>query len=178
MDSGRTHSTVHSVAQLTKYINSKTDLSRPTLVTFIDFRKAFDCVQHPVLVDKLAGLEIDRGSLDWFRSYLSNRKQKVLANGVYSTSLHITQGVPQGSVLGPLFYISYANDLAKSFKHCKVVQYADDTALYISGVNFGSSVQKMQKDLTVLSKWCNDNGVAANTDKTKIMLFGGSKVSP
>ena len=99
------HSTIHSVAQVTNYINTKMDGRLPTLAAFIDFRKAFDCVQHPVLLDKLADLGLDRAVTDWFRSYLCDRKQRVLANDTLSSWQSVTQGVPQGSVLGPLFYI-------------------------------------------------------------------------
>ena len=171
------HSTIHSVAQLVKYISTKSDRVLPTLVTFVDFRKAFDCVQHPTLLDKLGRLNIDEGSLGWFQSYLTGRRQRVLANGALSSYQNITQGVPQGSVLGPLFYIIYANDLAPSFKHCKIAQYADDTALYTSGSDFSTSVKRMQKDLDILGKWCRQNGVLANTEKTKLMLFGGSRLT-
>ena len=170
------HSTIHSVAQLVKYTSTKTDQGLPTLVTYIDFRKAFDCVQHSILLRKIAKLNIDRNCLQWLRSYLSDRKQRVLANGTHSTFQKITQGVPQGSVLGPLFYIIYANDLAKSFEYCRVAQYADDTALYVSNIDFRTSVARMQNDLNILSGWCKDNGIMANTDKTKVMLFGGTRI--
>ena len=152
------------------------DQSLPTLVTYIDFRKAFDCVQHPILLKRLAQLNLSKGCLEWFENYLANRRQRVLANGVHSTFQQVTQGVPQGSVLGPLFYIIYANNLAKSFEYCQVAQYADDTALYVSSRNFHSSVARMQGDLNILSNWCQDNGILANTDKTKAMLFGGSGI--
>ena len=93
------------------------DRGLPTLAAFVDFRKAFDCVQHDVLLSKLSELEISKSMLGWFRSYLSMRKQRVLANGTLSSYQTITQGVPQGSVLGPIFYILYANDITKTLKN-------------------------------------------------------------
>ena len=99
----------------------------PTLATFIDFRKAFDCVQHPILFGKLASLNLDSSVLRRFESYLKDRKQSVLANSVNSSWKNVTHGVPQGSVLGPLFYIIYPNDKAKVVKHCKIALNADDT---------------------------------------------------
>ena len=98
----------------------------------------------------------------------------VLANNTYSPSLRITQGVPQGSVLGPLFYIVYANDLARVLKNCKVALYADDTVIYTANKSFDRSVANLQADIDALACWCSDNGISANTDKTKVMVFGSS----
>ena len=134
-------STIHSVAQLTGYIDKKMDKKLPTLATFIDFRKAFDCVQHPVLLDNLSKLGLDCKVVDWFRSYLTNRRQRVLANNVYSSAQTVTQGVPQGSVLGPLFYILYANDITNIIEHCNIALYADDTVLYTANPNFNNLIQ-------------------------------------
>ena len=82
--------------------------------------------------------------LSWIKSYLTQRRQRVLANNMYSSFKTIMQGVPQGSVLGPLFYIMYANDVVKSFKNCSVAQYADDTVLYVADSAFPKAVEKMQ----------------------------------
>ena len=166
------HSTVHSVAQVTSYINTKMDRGQPTLAAFIDFRKAFDCVQHPVLLGKLASTGIDRKAVKWFESYLTGRKQKVLANNTCSTFQSVTQGVPQGSVLGPLFYIIYANDINKIIKKSKIALYADDTVLYTANPNFGKSVSNIQADMNALGQWCKDNGIGMNVEKIKLVVFG------
>ena len=172
----RHHSTLHSIMQITDFINKKMDSRTPTLAAFIDFRKAFDCVQHPMLLHKLSQMNLDDSVLKWVRSYLSCRNQKVYANGVCSSALTVTQGVPQGSVLGPLFYIIYANDLSKLVKSCRIAMYADDTVLYTANKDFGKSVSDLQADLNLLSHWCDLNGIKANTDKTKIMVFGSQSV--
>ena len=96
------------------------DARIPTAAISIDFRKAFDYVQHPMLVEKLRRTGLSGAIIDWVISYLSDMQQRVYANDTYSDFLCITQGVPQGSVLGPLFYIVYANDLAKTVKRCKI----------------------------------------------------------
>ena len=171
----KNHSTIHSVAQLLNFINTKMDQRLPTLTTFIDFRKAFDCVQHPILLNKLKSMNLDPMVTNWFESYLTGRKQRVLANGTFSSFDAITQGVPQGSVLGPLFYIIYANDVVKMVKHCKVAMYADDTVLYTANKNFTKSVRFMQEDMSSISTWCARNGIRMNVDKTCSMLFGNPK---
>ena len=97
-----------------------------------------------------------------------------MANDSYSSFQSVTQGVPQGSVLGPLFYIVYANDIPKIVKNCEIALYADDTVLYTANGDFNASVTKMQSDLDSLSTWCTANGIKANTDKTKVMVFGST----
>ena len=147
----------------------------PTLAVFVDFRKAFDCVQHPILLQKLASINLHKDVLRWFESYLSGRSQRVLANNVFSKPLEVTQGVPQGSVLGPLFYIIYANDISRTIKHCEAALYADDTVLYLSNPVFEKTVKNVQNDVNALSSWCTKNGIQMNVDKTKVMMFGNPK---
>ena len=170
----KNHSTVHSVAQLANYVNTKMDSQMCTVAAYIDFRKAFDCVQHSVLITKLVKLNFDESVVDWVRSYLTGRSQKVLANDTCSSLLPITQGVPQGSVLGPLFYIVYANDLTDTVKNCMIALYADDTVLFTANKSFERSVSKLRSDLDALSGWCKTNGIMDNTDKSKVMVFGSS----
>ena len=108
------------------------------------------------------------------KNYLSNRKQHTLANGVLSDYLLITQGVPQGSILGPLLYIIYANDISKIFQKCKSVFYADDKVLFIQGTNAKNMEAAIQEDLNRLQTWCNENKIFINAKKTKYMLFGST----
>ena len=168
----KSHSTIHSVAQLVNFVNTNMDDRRPVLATFIDFRKAFDCVQHDILLSKLNSLGFSHVVVDWVASYLQDRKQKVFANNIYSEYETIQQGVPQGSVLGPLFYILYANDLSVLFNNCNFALYADDTVLYTAKEDFLESISDMQLDMDRLAGWCRDNGIMVNTDKTKVLVFG------
>ena len=120
--------------------------------------------------------------VQWFRSYLTNRRQRVLANNVYSSVQTVTQGVPQGSVLGPLFYILCTNDITNIVKHCNIALYADDTVLYTANPNFEITITKMRQDMCEQMDWCDANGIYMNTEKTKMILFGNSsrlsKLSP
>ena len=78
-----------------------------------------------------------------------------------------TQGVPQGSVLGPLFYIPYADDVVKNIKNCQIAMYADDTVLYSGNPDFGISLYNMREDVQALSGWCNNNGIKMNAEKNE-----------
>ena len=104
-------------------------------------------MQHPTLKKTLKALGLSEVVVRWIVSYLSDRQQRVYANNTYSGYQGITQGVPQGSVLGPPFYIAYANDLSKILKHCKRAMYADDTVLYTSHKNFDVSIRDLQEDI-------------------------------
>ena len=143
----------------------------PTAAIFIDFRKAFDCVNHDILISKLKLTNLGPNTIAWFHNYLTNRLQKVLANGIQSSQRVIKQGVPQGSTLGPLFYIAYANDIPNDLRN-QVTLYADDTVIYTSSKSETNLQRKLQMDMKELSQWCQDNKLTINTDKTKLMIFG------
>ena len=176
MVSEKNRSTLDALYQLTNQINLNMDKRCITLVTFIDFKKAFDCVQHDLLLGKLKNLNLDKLTLKWLESYLTDRQQKVMANGLTSTPRKTTQGVPQGSIIGPLLYIIYANDIANLMKKCEVSLYADDTVLFTNCKSIEKAQKIMQNSLKTLEKWCNRNGIFINVNKTKYMLFG-SKVA-
>ena len=148
------------------------DRKVPTLVTFIDFKKAFDCVQFDILLHKIDQLGLDLTICGWIKDYLFDRKQKVIANNHTSRTKTVKQGVPQGSILGPLFYLIYANDIHKIVKNCGFIFYADDTALFSETANFAKAKKDMQRNLNAMSRWCSKNGIYMNVDKTKYMVFG------
>ena len=168
----REHSTIGAIYQLLERVNINMDKCTPTLVVYIDFRKAFDCVQFDLLLDKIDKLGLDDTIVAWIKDYLSNRQQKVVANGKVSAPYGIKQGVPQGSILGPLFYLIYANDLQTVIKNCGYSFYADDTALYSTARDFRRAVGNMQRNLNAIYKWCQKNSLSMNVNKTKFMVFG------
>ena len=108
-------------------------------------------------------------------SYLTNRKQTAMVNKIRSTKQTVQQGVPQGSILGPLLYILYANDIEEIILKSKVTFYADDTVIYASSCNITSALKRVQKDLANLQTWCNKNGLFINPSKTKHMFFSNRK---
>ena len=114
---------------------------------FLDFQKAFDTVNHKTLLDNLEHCGIHRSALDWFRSYLSDRKQYVSTNGFTSNLLNGTCGVPQGSVLGPLFFLIFIYELPNSSPKLCFYCFADDTNIYFEADNVSELENVINKDL-------------------------------
>ena len=108
------------------------DKGQITGLVFLDLTKAFDTLDHSVLLDKLASLGFSKASVQWFKAYLTDRTQSVVVNGSTSDPQSISFGDPQGSLIGPLLFIIYINDVPSAVKHCKIQLYADDTLLYVS----------------------------------------------
>ena len=140
-------------------------------VVMIDFKKAFDLVDHSLLLKKLEHYKLSNDTMSWFASYLSSRKQKVSLNNIRSDDEIITDGVPQGSILGPLLFLMFINDLPLYTDSVNTDFYADDTTLYISGETLEIIERNLQVALDCLAKWCKCNGMVINTTKTKVMLM-------
>ena len=119
----------------------------------LDFSKAFDSVPHECLL-KLSSLGINGKVLSWLRSFLTYRKQRVVINGAYSDWANVTSGVPQGTVLGPLLFLLYVNDLDSIVKNSKIKLFADDALLY-APANTQQECSALQDDLTAISNWTN-----------------------
>ena len=173
----KNRSTTHAVTQLLNHVNLNLNKSIPTVALFIDFRKAFDCLQHPTLLAKLQTLNLSPETVGWLQDYLTDRHQSTYANGTMSPMGAIKQGVPQGSILGPLLYIIYANDITSTILKSKVAFYADDTVIYTSSKNVNLAIKGIQSDLNRLTKWCRSNGVHINPDKTKYMIFSNRQLN-
>ena len=163
-----TSTTAYFVNDLYKAMNDK-DVS---LAVFIDAMKAFDTVNHEILLKKLKHFGIIGKNFEWIKNYLTERKQCTMANDLISNEKLITCGVPQGSVCGPLLFLLYINDITSSLKHCKVSLYADDTVLYITHKDIQTATRLLQYDLDSLNYWCKRNKVTINCKKTKYCIFG------
>ena len=165
------HSTNHALIQITETIRQALDDKKFACGIFVDLQKAFDTVNHDILIAKLEHYGIRGTANDWFSSYLKNRSQFVSILGYDSTTKPISHGVPQGSVLGPLLFLIYINDLHHAIKNSKVYHFADDTNL----LNISNSPKNMQKqvnaDLKILYSWLLANKISLNCDKTEIIFF-------
>ena len=137
----------------------------------MDLQKAFDTVNHEILLEKLNYYGV-RGTVNnWFKSYLEDRKQIVSINGYESDIKIIKHGVPQGSVLGPLLFLLYINDLNICIKNSKVYHFADDTNLLHINSSYKKLQKNLNKDLKNLCSWLLANKISLNCTKTEIIHF-------
>ena len=154
------YSTVHALISLTENVIKNLDEGNIGCSIFVDLQKAFDTVEHDILLSKLEHYGIRGLANEWFKSYLSNRKHYVSINGYDSNLADVKFRVLQGSVLGPLFFLIYINDLNQALKFCKVHHFADDTNL----IHFSKSVYRLNKyvnlDLKNLTYWLNSNRIS------------------
>ena len=142
---------------------------------FVDFQKAFDTVNHKILLRKLEHYGIRGIANKWFATYLSKRKQYVSINGTFSETKTIEHGVPQGSVLGPLLFLVYINDLHTCIKHSTTRHFADDTNLLhiidLSKPRNRNLTRKLNTDMKSLNHWLLANKISLNSTKTEIIFF-------
>ena len=139
------HSTDHALISLTETIKASLDKKRFGCGIFIDLQKAFDTVNHDILLKKLEHYGIRGTALNWFKSYLSNRKQFVSINGHSSSLANISCGAPQGSVLGPLLFLIHINDLPDSSHFLSFFLFADNTNIYCESDNLELLTKKGQQ---------------------------------
>ena len=144
------HSTVSTTALYINDIYEAMNNDELTISVYIDAMKAFDTVNHNILIKKLEYFGIIGKNKSWVENYLTNRKQCTIANDKVSNEQLITYGVPQGSVCGPLLFLLYINGISKVLKKCKVSLYADDTVLYLSAPNVENAIPAIQEDLILL----------------------------
>ena len=167
------HSTIHPILHLLKSVSESNDKpSRDvTLALFLDLSKAFDTINHTTLLAKLSHYGIRGTSNNWFRSYLTGRKQYTEVNNMQSRTMNINCGVPQGSVLGPLLFIIYTNDLPNSLNYTHAILFADDTTIYTKSDNIKTLYQNVNSDLNGLNEWFKANKLSLNVGKTHYMLL-------
>ena len=138
-----------------------------------DLSKAFDCLDYESLLAKLNAYGFNRSALLFAQSYLDSRKQRVRVNGSFSMWTKTSLSVPQGSVLGPILFNIYLNDLLLFLKETEACNYADDTTIYTCGPNVEDVVAKLENDALALREWFPNNYMKLNDDKCHLMIFGG-----
>ena len=170
-------STELAVTYFTDFIRKEADSGKATGAVFIDLTKAFDTISHSIMLSKLSRYGASNMELQWLTDYLFLRKQIVHFNGVLSEPNPINTGVPRGSILGPLLFRIFFNDVHSPLCHCKILNYADDTVIFTSSNDINAIKDSLSQDLDNLSNWFRDNELIFNLKKgkTEVMLFGTGK---
>ena len=168
----KSHNTTHAVFQFLNKIHKSlnSDVPEYTMGIFLDLKKAFDTVNHTILMKKLEHYGFRGVASEWFRNYLTGRCQYVSIDGINSDEEEITCGVPQGSVLGPILFILYINDLSQVTKFSSFL-FADDTSFQISSSNPIKLFADSNEELGKVATWCNCNKLTINVSKTKYIIF-------
>lgn len=168
------HSTETAAISFVDTIRRNIDHGMMTGAVFIDLQKAFDTVNHKRLLHKLQDLGIINLELKWFEDYLHNRMQRVRYQNVLSDPNLIQTGVPQGSILGPLLFIVFINDMALVTRNCNMLIYADDTVLFCSSKDSDEISKVLEENMELIDTWLSENILFLNKKKTECMLFGTS----
>ena len=156
-------------------ISESIDRHDVSIGVFIDLSKAFDTINHKILIDKLEHYGIRELPLQWFKDYLCNRKQYVYYNNATSSLRTITCGVPQGSILGPLLFVLYVNDVMNCSELLHFILFADDTNLFYCSNNYEDLMKNVNAELSKLSDWFRANRLSLNISKTNYILFGNRR---
>ena len=174
----KANSTEYAIMQLSDQLYDSFNENKFTIGVFIDLSKAFDTVDHEILLKKLYHYGIRGKNLQWFRSYLTNRKQFItFKENQRSETLRIKCGVPQGSILGPLLFLLYVNDLQHSSQILTPIMFADDTNLFYSHKDLKILFQVINEELVKTNNWFKANKLSLNADKTKYTFFHKASVS-
>ena len=164
------HGTTDTIFKFLGHVVDRMNKKKVTIAIFIDFKKAFDTLDHQILIQKLEKLNISENLHKWFNAYLSNRSQVTFMNGITSPAASLSHGVPQGSILGPMLFNLYINDLPKVVNN-NMILYADDSVIFADSSTFGLASQLANDDLTRVHAWCKYYKLSMNASKTKSMYF-------
>jgi len=171
-------STAGTIARLTDKILKDRNKGKSTAAAFIDFTKAFDTVDHTILLKKLKIKGVQGQTLDWIANYLENRSQKTRIGESLSGDAKIECGVPQGSVLGPLLFLVYIDDLKEWIPEDSINLFADDTVITDSNQREAEALENLTNKLNCLNNWCQVNKITINLGKSKVMLFTPGAKNP
>ena len=165
------HSTITSLIGVSDHWYSNIDNKKANFALFLDLKKAFDTVDHEILISKLAKYGVKGRENNWLKSYLTNRSQYCSIDGQVSDIMEIESGIPQGSCLGPLLFIIYLNDFEHCLEHSRANMYADDTEITISSNNQAELIETAQAELLNIAEWMRINKLSLNSTKTEYMII-------
>ena len=168
------HSTETALLYFTDEILKNMDDKKVSVIVLLDMSKAFDSICHDLMLSKLGRIGVANAACNWFRSYLSERNQVVNIANCISDPLPLSVGVPQGSIVGPVLFTLYVNDLLSVPKHCQAMGYVDDTKIFLGlpPSQISDAVIALNKDLSDIATWCCMNSLLINPDKTKLLVIG------
>ena len=168
----KNHSTETAAIAYSDCVRRGIDQGHITGAVFIDLRKALDSLDYGLLINKLETYGLLDNELSWFRSYLLELRQVFSVGKELSDPCHITSGVPQGSILGPLLFVLFINDLPTALVKCKVLMYADDTVIYFTARHAEEIGNTLTNELVNVSNWLLDNSLFLHQGNTDCVLFG------
>jgi hypothetical protein len=168
------HSTTTALIDITDNIYKSMDNSLITILVLLDYSKAFDCANHKLILAKLKAYGFKNSSLKWINSYLSGRFQQVVTDKGESNWIELHNGVPQGSILGPLLFTILVSDISKDIKFCNYHLYADDTQLYITGKvqDITKLIKNLNEDLNKIAAFSENNCLRLNEGKSVFIILG------
>ena len=158
------HSTQISLHRLIDDILENRNNNEITCLCFLDIQKRFDTIDHTILLDKLSHYGIRTVELRWCQSYLTDRMQRETYNGQVSEQKEVSIGVPQGTVLGPLLFLLFSNDLSHVIGNASINIYTDDVVIYVSDTSFIDMRENMQQTMNTACKWYTDNKLVLNAN--------------
>ena len=164
-------STSYALFDLIEEITNAIDKRKYSVGLFIDLTKAFDTINHTILINKLEQYGVRGVALQWLISYLSNRMQCVRMGNCQSKCLNMICGLPQGSVLSPKLFSIYINDICKTSQLLRFILFADDTNIFASGANLQQLLQTVTLEFSKVNQWLKQNKLALNLNKSKFIIF-------
>ena len=168
------HGCAAALLTLTEHWREELDKRKVIAAVAIDLSKAFDCLPHDLILEKLKFYGMNDNSVSLLQSYLSSRYQRVKLGQTFSTWMGLSAGVPQGSLLGPLLFNIFMNDLVFAIKNCRLINYADDSKLYLSHQDPLVVQDGINQDVANTIQWFQQNGMIANPEKYQAVVLGNT----